>query len=144
MSDYTKIRASEIGVLPATIKDQEDHGVIYLTWPDSLGVGAQCNICNTIIWTNGRTHPILAAKKPKDIPSSGDIYKAFHTEKIGNFLTSLPKCPVCKNKSFDKFINNTNIPRFSDGKELDPSLGDDLTYLDADNIEVFWLQPDSI
>lgn len=140
MSDYTKIKANKIGVLPATIKGQEDHGVIYLTWSDSLGIGAQCSICNTIVWTNGRTHPILAAEKPQNIPASGDDYKAFHASKISSFLASLPKCPTCQNKSFDKFINNTCIPRFSDGEELDPSLEIELNYLNADNIEVFWLQ----
>lgn len=132
------VAASEIGVEPARIRSHEVDGIIYFTWPDSPAVGAQCGNCHSIVWVDQRLNPILNEARPAEVPESGQGYREYQAGKIRRFLASMPACPHCGGSSFDRFINNVNYPRFSDGKELpDGVSGPDLIKEDAQFFSVY-------
>jgi len=139
MTNIRRRIAEEIGVQPAYVKGLEDHGVCYFTWPESYAAGGQCECCSSILWVDPRESQILSEPKPDGVPEYGDGYRKYYEEKLERFLQSLPPCPACGNKAYDKFINNVSFPRFSDGAEFDDKSGNvELTNVDPKNFEVWW------
>ncbi|MCA2015847.1 hypothetical protein LDJ79_06970 [Vibrio tritonius] len=112
------IKASDLKVKPVKIQGMEERGLLYLVWEDANIAGGQCSECNTIIWVNSRLDPILAEKKPDEVPDSGDRYRIYFQNKISRFLDNLPSCPVCGKKKHNRFVSNTTYPRFSNGDEF--------------------------
>jgi hypothetical protein len=135
--------AEDIGIQPAYVEGLEEHGLCYFLWPESSSVGVQCKYCNTILWVDSRENKILSEPKPHDVPEYGDGYRNYHKEKLERFLQSLPSCPDCGKRVYDKFINNVSFPRFSDGLELDDRNGDiELKNVDPGSVEVWWVDND--
>ncbi len=114
-----QVPASYLAITPYYIKNKESRG-FWFSPPNHHGsseaVGAQCAVCNTIIWITGRWHPILNRKMQH---SSGEKYREEYRIKIKDFLNSLPECPDCHHQKYDLFINNIGIPRLQDGSLLD-------------------------
>ncbi|MBP7546525.1 MAG: hypothetical protein KA754_01080 [Corallincola sp.] len=133
--------ASSCGIDPSLIKGQQQHGLCYFMWPESNAVGAQCQHCHTIIWTNSRKNPALNAPIPAGTPECGEGYRLFYHEKIKNFLASIPACPNCGKSCHDRFINNVHFPRFEDGTEFDSNNGNvELISLNPQEVTVWWLE----
>lgn len=110
--------ASDIGVFPAYIDGMEKSGLVYFLWSGSPAVGAQCGLCNAVIWVDAFENPTLSEKKPHHVPSGGDGYNQYYNQKVQRFLESIPPCPACGGKKFDRFVNNVNFPRLEDGTVL--------------------------
>jgi hypothetical protein len=133
----SRVPAAKVGVEPALIRGREDQGLMYFTWADSLIVGAQCAICNTILWVDPCKDAILSEIKPDDVPQSSSGYRAYAEEKIRRFLASMPGCPQCGQRHFDRFVNNVNCPRFPNGQELGEDVSSaDVVKVDAEGVEV--------
>ena len=136
--------ASDIGVQPAYIVDNEGRGLCFFTWHDSVAIGAQCSNCNTILWLDPRFDSVLSEGKPDNISASGKGYNAFFKNKIKRFLKNLPPCPSCLCESYDRFVNNTSYPRYPDGTEFDDNNGKVcLINEDPDKVYVWWLDKKS-
>jgi hypothetical protein len=141
MTNLRRRNASEVGILPTTLRGFEGHGRIYLTWPESDTVGAQCSTCHTIVWVNPRTNSVLSEKKPPNVPDSGVEYSAYYHENLRRFFGSLPACPNCGHKSYDKFVNNVSLPRFADGTDLPRDIGARPTIEeDPKKVSVWWYE----
>lgn len=133
----SRIPAAKIGIEPALIRGHESQGLMYFTWADTPVIGAQCAICNTIVWVDPRKNTILSEPKPADIPESGPGYRAYAEEKNRRFLASMPSCPQCGQHHFDRFVNNVNYPRFPNGEELGEDVSSaDIVKVDAESVEV--------
>lgn len=138
MTTLKKISADSVGVIPAYVRGQEEHGLSYFLWEDVYAVGAQCANCHTIIWQNPLTNPILAATKPAHIADSGPQYTAYYQQNIQRFLKSQPSCPQCGENHFDFFVNNVNFPRFADGAVLDEDT--EVTIDEQPKAQIWWLE----
>jgi hypothetical protein len=139
MSRFIKVRAKQIGVYPSLVAGAEDRGPVYLTWEDSPVVGAQCGSCQTVVWCDSRSDSILNEKKPKNVPESGPEYHRYYQDRLAKFLGSLPVCPECQCRRFDRFINNVEYQRFSDGTPFSPTPTTRLVNLDSSNVEIWYL-----
>ena len=140
MTRYMHKLACSVGVQPGYIEGQESQGLNYFTWHDSGTVGAQCSVCNTIIWLESIENRILSEARPANIPTSGSEYRDYYKMKLKRFLTSLPNCPSCGESSFDRFINNVNYPRFLDGTEIEAQINK-LKFLSDESTQhqIWWL-----
>jgi ribosomal protein S27AE len=118
MTRFIEKKAGDIGIEPAKVVGQERHGLVFLLWAENPHVGAQCSRCHTVVWVNSRNSSVLSAEAPVSVPASGPGYRAFYESKLGSFLRSLPACPSCGSSSYNRFINNVELPRFSDGSEF--------------------------
>lgn len=116
MMKLNEVSAYSVGIKVIWIIGRERSGVAFsVDESRSNAVGAQCGNCNTVVWTNVRDNSILGEVVPSDIPAFGMEYKKYYQEKIVRFLRSMPGCPNCGERIFDRFVNNVNAPRFSDG-----------------------------
>lgn len=141
MSNVIKRLASEVSVQPAYIKGMEQKGLCFFTWADSNTVGGQCAQCHTVIWTSARENSILNEEKPDYVPDSGKGYRKYYDENLERFLHSLPACPVCTSRNYNKFINNVSYPRFLDGTffdDEDPSL--ETVSQNSESIDIWWYE----
>ncbi len=139
MNDYRQVLASEVGVKPAFVDKQKNFGMNYFVWPQDYLVGAQCKNCNVIVWLDPTSNKILSEPKPNEVPASGNSYRSYYEEKISRFLASLPSCPGCGQNVYDRFVNNTSYPRFSDGTEVAEAAGLSLSEVDPSKVYVWWL-----
>ena len=112
-----QVSAKDLEIESSLIKGKEKHGLSYFLWHDSSSVGGQCSNCHTVVWVNSRADKVLSEVKPPHIADSGEEYRNYYQTRIQRFLSSLPACPVCNSITYDRFINNVNFPRFSDGTE---------------------------
>ncbi|MBX9346367.1 hypothetical protein ACFFU8_21185 [Chromobacterium piscinae] len=136
-----EVMASRLGIEPAHIRSYELDGLVYLTWADSLVVGAQCRICYSIIWVDQRVNPVLSEPKPNVVPDYGGGYYEYQKEKVHRFLASMPACPKCGGEDFDRFINNVNYQRFQSGKEFPKGVvSSDLIKEDASAVLVYFVE----
>jgi hypothetical protein len=133
--------ASDVGIEPTQIKGMEQQGLCFFTKDNSDTLGGQCSCCHTIIWVNGRKHPILGEELPTSLEGGGPAYRAYYQGKLKRFLLSLPPCPSCGKTEYDLFINNGVIPRLSDGKDI--SNRDRLTPIpvEPNSVKVWWFEP---
>ena len=118
MTSISKITAADIGVEPALIKGCEIHGLVYFTWAEAPVVGAQCGHCHTILWTDPHADRVLGEPKPDNVPDHGAGYRLYYEDNLRRFLGSLPPCPNCGKQTYDRFVNNVQWCRFSDGTEI--------------------------
>ncbi|MFC3032175.1 hypothetical protein ACFOEE_06565 [Pseudoalteromonas fenneropenaei] len=140
MSNFKLRLADELGIQPAKIVGMEQHGLGFFTWHDSGVVGGQCSCCHTIIWVSPMKNSILAKTRPEHIPSSGEEYRTYYKDTLNRFLCSLPPCPNCGKREFDRFINNTSFPRLQDGFEFDENQSD-IALINSPpfSVKVWWL-----
>ena len=138
MGNLKQISADTVGVIPAYIKGQEEHGLCYFLWEHVYAVGAQCATCHTIIWQNPLTNPVLSETKPTHIADSGPQYTAYYKDTIQRFLKSQPHCPKCGESHFDVFVNNVNFPRFADGTVLDEE--QEVILDEQPKAQIWWLE----
>jgi hypothetical protein len=137
----SRVPAVTIGVEPALIRGYEDQGLIYFTWADTPVVGAQCANCHAIVWADQRSNAILSEATPSGVPTSGPGYRAYAEDKIRRFLGSLPSCPHCGQRHFDRFVNNVNYPRFANGGVLRENIARvDVIPVSAEDVEVWVLR----
>ena len=133
--------ASEVGIQPATIKFMEQHGLCFFTKDNSDTLGGQCSCCHTIIWVNGRKHPILGEELPTCLEGGGPAYRAYYQDKLKRFLLSLQPCPSCGETEYDLFINNAVTPRLSDGTDISKrGYGLKPIPVDPNSVKVWWLE----
>jgi len=134
--------ASEVGIVPAYIKDLKKHGLCFFVdnHHKSNAIGAQCKYCHIIVWVNARLDTILSEKHPSNIPNSGEAYRNYYKDKLKRFLNSVPTCPGCGNQDYDRFINSAEFPRFADGTEF-YEIDEDADEIpaNADEIKIWWL-----
>lgn len=126
MRKFHQVPASQLGIGVWYQKGYEQKGILFTApnnYHPSEALGAQCANCNTIVWLNGRSDPILN-ENDKNIPDSGPVYREYYQNKLKRFLKSLPACPHCHQQIYDLFISNLVIPRYQNGD--DPSLDKDL------------------
>ncbi len=140
LSNFEKIKASNIGVIPAYVDGMESKGLLYLLWADSPAAGAQCSFCNTVVWVDPFEDSVLSERKPDHVPSSGGGYKQYYDHKIDRFLASIPPCPSCGHQKFDRFVNNVNVPRLEDGTVLTDLTPDSIKNVDPEKVDVWFLK----
>ena len=118
--------------------------MVYFFWADTPIAGAQCSHCHTILWTNLRTHPILSESVPAQVATHHGEYRRYYEGKIARFLSSMPPCPHCGKRQFDRFINNTQFPRFPSGRDIPEGITSaDLIKVDPDSTLVYYVTVDS-
>lgn len=133
-----KVVAKVLEVVPALIRGYEADGLVFFTEDDAPVVGAQCANCHTILWSNARTNSIFNEERPSGVPEFGDGYREYYFQTISRFLESMPNCPTCGGRRFDRFINNVNFPRFANGKEFPKGISDaDVLEQDPDSTSVY-------
>ncbi|WP_350015881.1 hypothetical protein ABNK63_13145 [Rhodanobacter sp. IGA1.0] len=118
MTRIIQISARDAGVEPALVRDREVHGLVFFTWAQAAVIGAQCGHCHTILWTDPRVDRVLGEPKPDKVPDHGAGYRSYYENNLKRFLGSLPPCPNCGKQTYDRFVNNVQWCRFSDGTEI--------------------------
>lgn len=139
MTTISQIKAVDVGVEPALIKDYETHGLVFFTWADSPVVGAQCGNCHTILWTNPLANQVLSEPKPDTVPDHGPGYRSYYEDNLKKFLKSLPPCPKCRNDNYDRFVNNVLWCRFSDGTEIPKNVNPERIIPQDQNSCLVWI-----
>lgn len=130
--------------MPAYIDGMKKSGLAYFLWADSPTAGAQCGLCNAVVWVDAFDNPTLSEKKPEHIPSGGDGYKQYYNQKVQRFLQSIPPCPSCGDQKFDRFVNNVHFPRLKDGTVLTGVLPELIKNVDPEQVELWFLDKDCI
>lgn len=125
--------------MPAYIEGMEKSGLAYFLWAYSPAAGAQCGLCNAVVWVDVFDNPTLSEKKPEPVPVSGDGYKQYYNQKVQRFLESIPPCPSCGSQKFDRFVNNVNFPRLEDGTVLIDVAPDSIKNVDPKGVSVWFL-----
>jgi hypothetical protein len=143
MSSFSQRAAGDVGIEPVCIAGSEAHGLVYFLGEENPHVGAQCADCHTVVWVVARNNPVLMSTRPSGVPESGSGYTAWYKTKLCEFLGSLPPCPVCGATGYDRFINNVQFPRFSDGTEFVPTQATRIISVKAQQVKV-WVHEDSV
>jgi ribosomal protein S27AE len=139
MTGIIQISAREAGVEPALISDCETHGLVFFTWAEAPVIGAQCGHCHTILWIDPRADRILDEAKPDTVPDHGTGYRLYYEDNLKRFLGSLPPCPNCGKHAFNRFINNVQWCRFSDGTEIPEDIAPERIILQPADSCLVWM-----
>lgn len=140
MDKIIRRKAKEASIVPAFVTGFEGHGLCYFVEHGSDSIGGQCGDCNCVLWINSRKNSILNEALPINIPPSGEQYREYNKNKTQRFLKSLPCCPECGSKNYDRFVNNVNFPRFKDGVLFSATKETKPIYVDANSVDIWWLE----
>lgn len=145
MRHLVKRLAKKVEVSPAYLKGGEERGLFFCGELHSEYIGGQCAHCNTIIWVANRSDPILSAPPPADMQDAGPEWTQYFYARHNRFLKSLPSCPECGRRHYDRFIWGGTWARFADGSEFDVNtMVERLVELDPSTVDVWVLEEDTL
>jgi hypothetical protein len=133
--EIVQVSATDIGVAAYQIQGYEDQGMVYFVDQGSMFCGAQCESCWVIVWTDANKNAILNADTPKNVPDHGPGYIDYYFETNERYLSSLPPCPVCKQKQY-RFLDSRCLPRLEKGLPC-PDTSKRIIQIDSSHILVW-------